>query len=244
MPDFLLFFAFCVDASQMLDVVWLHAFGPTKVRKSTRFLSGTTIETQKNINDSKTFDQKVALLTATFFGTGFAPVAPGTFGSAAGVIVFLGLSQLSLALYALTVLAFFAIGVWSADRVEAIFRREDDGRIVIDEVVGQLLTLLPVLCSTRLGSGPVRETWREWAREGWMREGMHEGWGSWQFWLLLFVGFVVFRFFDIVKPGPVRAAERAFSGGLGVMLDDVVAGILGAGVMGLLLWVLGGGLGG
>lgn len=194
-------------------------------------MSGTTIETLKNTNDSKTFDQKIALLAATFLGAGLAPVAPGTFGSAAGVLVFLGLSQLSLALYALTVLALFAIGVWAADCVEVVFRREDDGRIVIDEVVGQLLTLLPVFVSTRFGVG--------WGREGFALEG--GAWADWRFWILLLVGFLVFRVFDIAKPGPIRAAERAFSGGLGVMLDDVVAGIFGAGVMGILIWVLRGG---
>lgn len=194
-------------------------------------MSGTTIETLKNTNDSQTFDQKVALLAATFLGAGLAPVAPGTFGSAAGVLVFLGLSQLSLALYALTVLALFAIGVWAADCVEVVFRREDDGRIVIDEVVGQLLTLLPVFVSTRFGVG--------WVGEGFALEG--GAWADWRFWILLLVGFLVFRVFDIAKPGPIRAAERAFSGGLGVMLDDVVAGIFGAGVMGILIWALRGG---
>ena len=49
-------------------------------------------------------------------------------------------------------------------------------------------------------------------------------------WTWLVAGFVLFRFFDIVKPWPVRAAERA-PGGLGIMLDDLVAGVLGLAVL-------------
>ena len=52
-------------------------------------------------------------------------------------------------------------------------------------------------------------------------------------------GFVLFRVFDIWKPGPVGWAERRFEGGLGVMLDDVVAGALGAAVLGAALLALG-----
>lgn len=52
-------------------------------------------------------------------------------------------------------------------------------------------------------------------------------------------GFVVFRFFDIVKPGPVGWAERRFSGGVGIMLDDLFAGILTLLVLGATEWMLG-----
>ena len=183
-------------------------------------MSGATIETLKNINDSSNFERRVALLGATVFGVGFAPIAPGTFGSVAGVAVFLGLSQLPATLYALTVLALFALGVWAADCVEVIFKKQDDGRIVIDEVVGQLLTLSPLLFCGELSLA------------------------SWKSWLLLGAGFLLFRALDIAKPGPIRMAERAFSGGLGVMLDDVVAGIFGAGALVLLIWGFRGGLSG
>ncbi len=53
-------------------------------------------------------------------------------------------------------------------------------------------------------------------------------------------GFVAFRCFDIAKPGPVRWAEQRYHGGLGVMLDDVVAGVLAAGVVAALLVALAG----
>lgn len=140
---------------------------------------------------------------------GLAPFAPGTFGSAAAVSVFVLLSRLDPLLYCLTVAALCALGIWAADRAESLFGREDDRRIVIDEVIGQLIALAPLLW---LGgrSSP----------------------------LLIVTGFVAFRLFDIWKPGPVRFAERRFAGGVGVVMDDVVAGLLAATVVGAL--VLGG----
>lgn len=47
-------------------------------------------------------------------------------------------------------------------------------------------------------------------------------------WRWLLAGFVLFRFFDIVKPGPIREADHRLSGGLGIMLDDVIAGVFAA----------------
>jgi phosphatidylglycerophosphatase A len=152
----------------------------------------------------------VALFVATGAGAGYAPVAPGTFGSAVGVLLFLPLSVLGPWLYLLTTLALLSLGVWASDEGERVFAAKDDGRIVIDEVVGQLLTLAPfVLLDIPAGF----------------------------FWLV--TGFVVFRGFDIWKPGPARWAEQNFEGGAGVMLDDVVAGLFSAAVMLALIGVLG-----
>lgn len=139
----------------------------------------------------------LALVVATGGGSGFAPVAPGSFGSALAVLIFVLFSPVGSGLFALSWLALLALGVWAADRAERIYG-EDDGRIVIDEVLGQLLTLAPLL----------------W-------------WGSVSA-LGLVTGFVTFRVLDIWKPGPVAWAERHFEGGVGVVADDVVAGALGA----------------
>ena len=153
----------------------------------------------------------MALFVATGAGAGYAPVASGTFGSAVGVLVFPLLAVLGPWLYALTTLALFSLGIWAADEAERTFEREDDGRIVIDEIVGQLLTYAPLV----LLGVPTGLLW-------------------------LVTGFVVFRGFDIWKPGPARWAERSFAGGAGVMLDDVIAGLMGAGVMLLLVGVFSG----
>jgi len=151
----------------------------------------------------------VALFVATGAGSGYGPIAPGTWGSAVGVLLFLGFAALGPWLYLLTVLALLSLGVWASDEAERVFEKKDDGRIVVDEVVGQLLTLAPFVVF-----------------------GIPAG-----FWWLV-TGFVVFRCFDIWKPGPVRWAERSFQGGAGVMLDDVVAGLFGAAVMAVLIGLL------
>jgi phosphatidylglycerophosphatase A len=127
------------------------------------------------------------------------------------VLLFLGLSGLSGPLYALTVAALSCLGIWAADRAESLFGKKDDGRIVIDEVAGQLVTLAPVLLLC--GAGQSQALGLEVAGETW--------------WILVVTAFVVFRVLDIWKPGPIRWAERRFAGGLGVMLDDLLAGVLG-----------------
>jgi phosphatidylglycerophosphatase A len=101
-----------------------------------------------------------------------------------------------------------AVGIWAAGEAEGVFGRSDDGRIVIDEVAGQLLALAPLFAlpaTSRTSFLPV------------------------------VTAFVAFRGFDIAKPGPVRWAERRFEGGLGVMADDVVAGALAAAIVGALI---------
>lgn len=83
-------------------------------------------------------------------GAGLSPFAPGTAGSAAGVLLFLVLGQLSLPLFTLSWLALLALSIWAADQAGRAFGVVDDGRIVIDEVVGQLVALAP-LAGGRMG---------------------------------------------------------------------------------------------
>jgi len=149
---------------------------------------------------------------ATAGGAGRAPIAPGTVGSAVGVALYLLLADLGAFLFGVTLLGLAFLGIWASDEAERAFGQKDDGRIVIDEVVGQLLTLAPlvVLASPSGRRSPL--------------------------WLL--AGFLLFRLLDIWKPPPVDWAERSFAGGAGVMLDDVFAGILGCLILSAaVLWV-------
>lgn len=179
---------------------------------------------------------KLARWIAVAGGVGYVPRAPGTAGSAVAALGFVALVMLAgrtgaglgrgapfslstvLSLYVLVVAGLLWLGIWAAGRAEADFGHPDDGRIVIDEVVGQLLTLGPLLFI------PVTEDFFSLS-------------------VGVVTGFVLFRVFDIWKPGAVRWAERRFEGGLGVMADDVLAGIFGAvvllGVGGLARVVLG-----
>ena len=140
------------------------------------------------------------LAIATAGGSGYAPMASGTVGSAVGLLLWGALSGLGPVGYGVALSFVALIGIWAADRAQGIFRRHDDGRITIDEVAGMLLSL---------------------------------------FWLparpeVVVVAFLLFRLFDIWKPAPARAAER-LPGGLGVMADDLVAGLY-ANLVGQLLW--------
>lgn len=157
-----------------------------------------------------------AVALATAGGAGFAPLAPGTFGAAVGVALYALLAARGPALLVGVLLAVSALGIWASGEAERVFGRHDDGRIVIDEVAGQLLGLLPLaLLAPAHGVAP----------------------------LPLLAGFVAFRAFDIAKPYPVRWAERRLPGGLGVMADDLVAGALAAAAVAALaaLGVFGGG---
>jgi phosphatidylglycerophosphatase A len=110
-------------------------------------------------------------------------------------------------LYAAGTLAVFLVGWWACARGEADLGGHDDGRMVIDEVLGYLVTMFPLPGAFPLPSGfpaesagPLPLSW------------------AW--------GFALFRLFDIWKPWPVGAIDRRTPGGLGVMLDDAAAGIL------------------
>jgi phosphatidylglycerophosphatase A len=149
----------------------------------------------------------VVLAIATAAGAGFVPVAPGTAGALLALPLAILLFHYPPWLYAVVTGALLAGGIWASDHAERVFGRKDDGRIVIDEVVGQLLTLAPLLAMLD----------RKLPLPGWLG--------------LVVTGFVVFRLLDIWKPPPARWAERNFEGGLGVMMDDVVAGLIGAVVM-------------
>jgi phosphatidylglycerophosphatase A len=151
-----------------------------------------------------------ALVVATGAGAGYSPFASGTAGSVVGLLLFWPLASLSLPLYGVTVVGTVCVGIWAAEQMCRLWNTEDDGRIVIDEIAGQLITLAPLLFWGRAHS------------IGWV-----------------VTGFVLFRCLDVWKPGPVRWLDQNVHGGLGVVLDDVLAGVFGAVVMAVLVFALG-----
>lgn len=88
--------------------------------------------------------KKFIVLCASWFGTGFSPVASGTVGTLAAIPFYLVLSTLALPLYLLTLFAFFFFSCWTAGQAEEIFGEKDSGKIVIDEVIGYLITMTAV----------------------------------------------------------------------------------------------------
>ncbi len=132
---------------------------------------------------------RLALVIATAGGAGWSPVAPGTVGSAVAALG-LWLVPSSQSGRVVFFLAVTALGIWAAGRAERTLGRKDPGAIVIDEVAGMTLAVLP-----------------------WVPT-----------WSVLLAGLVLFRIFDIWKPFPANQAQQ-LQGGLGVMADDLVAGL-------------------
>jgi len=83
-------------------------------------------------------------LLATWGGSGYSPFASGTVGTFAAIPFYIWLARLSLPFYLLTVTAFFFLACWVSGRAEILFQEKDSGKIVIDEVVGYLVTMASI----------------------------------------------------------------------------------------------------
>ena len=155
-----------------------------------------------------------ARLIATFCGAGLLRPGPGTWGSAAALPVAWGLHLLGgpWVLLAATALA-FVMGWWATAAETAGRHDPDPSEIVIDVVAGMWIALLPVSFGAAARGADVLALWPG-----------------------IVAAFVLFRLFDIWKPGPVGWADRRH-GPLGVMLDDVIAGALAAVGVGVLAFV-------
>ena len=144
-------------------------------------------------------------LIATCLGIGTLPGAPGTWASAAAIALAWGLHAAGgFAALGLATVALGLLGYWATSR-PLDGRAEAPPEVVIDQLVGMLVALWPL----SIGLGQIGAEWHLWPWPGWV------------------VGFLLFRFFAIVRPPPVNWAGR-LAGPLGVMLDDIAAGLLTA----------------
>ncbi len=89
------------------------------------------------------------VILATGFGVGYSPIAPGTLGTLIAIPVFYFLSIIPSPLYEITLVGFFFLSVWISENAEAFFRKKDDPRIVIDEIIGFLIAMLWLPKTTR-----------------------------------------------------------------------------------------------
>jgi phosphatidylglycerophosphatase A len=148
----------------------------------------------------------VRKLVITFFGLGYLPIAPGTWGSLGAAVVFAavwyGMIPLANArLQAFHAVLLLGVGLTSAFSITwgpwacTHFGRSDPKPFVLDEVAGQWLSLfwLPVVSPARM-------------------------------WLILLVQFFLFRVFDVIKPPPARQFEK-FKDGYGIVADDLMSAI-------------------
>ncbi|HTB20853.1 MAG TPA: phosphatidylglycerophosphatase A [Bryobacteraceae bacterium] len=137
-----------------------------------------------------------AFLIATWFGCGYAPKAPGTAGSLAGLLIAIALHYAGFGRGMLLLLTAILLvpGIWSASVVARELNKTDPQIVVVDEVIGQWITL----------AGAAAFNWRTYL-----------------------AAFVLFRLLDMWKPAPARQLE-SWPGGLGIVADDVMAGLYGA----------------
>lgn len=153
-------------------------------------------------------------LAITTFGVGYLPLAPGTWGSAVGVLIYLAVSDLAFILYSpdtfivgekshlyhpelsalisAGMVLLGLVGIWGSTRSVPLLGNADPSEAVIDEVMGQLVVFLFI----PFGPG----------------------------WPFILAGFLLFRLFDIWKPYPIRNLE-ILPGGLGICADDILAGV-------------------
>jgi phosphatidylglycerophosphatase A len=161
-------------------------------------------------------------LAVTTFGVGYIPLAPGTWGSAVGVGIYLIFRQIEAAsvsafvsggwneaqitawihaVIAFLFLLFCLLGIWASSRATTLFRNKDPQQAVVDEVIGQLLVFLFV---------PFGISWK-----------------------MILAGFLLFRLFDIWKPYPIDSLQN-LPAGIGVCADDILAGVYGGAVLSLI----------
>lgn len=161
-------------------------------------------------------------LAITTFGVGYIPIAPGTFGSVVGVLIYLTAAwieantgiyllengwrgeQVMAWLHAVNLIAFLLLcllGIWAATRAVRIFQDKDPQKAVVDEVIGQLIVFLFV---------PFAISWH-----------------------LILAGFLLFRLFDIWKPYPIDSLQN-LPAGIGVCADDILAGVYGGACLALI----------
>jgi phosphatidylglycerophosphatase A len=197
-----------------------------------------------SLPDAQRKRPRLAFALATAFGVGYAPKAPGTFGSLVGIVVailthpvtyiVLFGASFGLDIYVrdkyvyvspvfvlvpslIAILVVALVGVWSSSRVASYTGVHDPQYVVIDEVSGMHLTLL--LAIMPLGS-PTYLAGN--ASDFALYSGL-----SLLNWKYLLAGFVLFRLFDIWKPYPIKRLEK-LPGGWGIMADDWLAGVYAA----------------
>ena len=176
-----------------------------------------TVEAQKLAEQATT--NKTPLdyfaLAVTTCGVGYLPLAPGTYGSAVGVLIYLlfgwlenniaanfgangwTVSQITAWIHVFNLalfLPFCLLGIWAANRATVLFKNKDPQQAVVDEVIGQLIVFLFIPFDAH--------------------------------WYFVLSGFLLFRLFDIWKPYPIDSLQN-LPAGIGVCADDILAGVYG-----------------
>ena len=137
---------------------------------------------------------------ATLGGIGMVPIAPGTFGSITAWIIFVYLSHfISMINMLILTILFFILSIWICSEASKDLENKDHKSIVIDELVGMWIALLPVLI---IANSQYERT------------------------VYALVALILFRFFDILKPFPISYFDKNYKNGFGIVIDDVISGLI------------------
>ena len=142
--------------------------------------------------------ERVIAFCGVGFGSGLAPKAPGTFGSAFALLFIPLWLAIGFSATIIAIILMSLVGIYICGKTAQIMGVHDDGRIVWDEFAGQSITFLPLIYLNQLD-------WK-WA----------------------LIGFGLFRLFDVWKPWAISVIDRQVGGGFGIMLDDIIAGLWAA----------------
>ena len=137
---------------------------------------------------------------ATLGGIGMVPIAPGTFGSITAWIIFVYLSHfISMINMLILTTLFFILSIWICSEASKDLENKDHKSIVIDELVGMWIALLPVLI---IANSQYERT------------------------VYALAALILFRFFDILKPFPISYFDKNYKNGFGIVIDDVISGLI------------------
>ena len=137
---------------------------------------------------------------ATLGGIGMVPIAPGTFGSITAWIIFVYLSHfISMINMLILTILFFILSIWICSEASKDLENKDHKSIVIDELVGMWIALLPVLV---IANSQYERT------------------------VYALAALILFRFFDILKPFPISYFDKNYKNGFGIVIDDVISGLI------------------
>ncbi len=144
-------------------------------------------------------------------GSGLPKRAAGTWGTVGGLVVAIPMSWLGFWGFLAVTLVGALVGSYICGKTSDLMGVHDDPHIVWDEWVGMWVSLLPIL-------------WLHFYDDALLQG--HQL----SLLLLYFAAFVAFRFFDILKPFPIKWVDKNVSGGFGILIDDILAGLM-AGVV-------------
>ena len=139
-------------------------------------------------------------LAATLGGIGLVPIAPGTVGSVVAWLIFVYLSHfISLINMIILTISFCILSIWICNQASKNLENKDHKSIVIDELVGMWIALLPVLF---IANSQSERT------------------------VYALAALIFFRLFDILKPFPISYFDKNYKNGFGIVIDDVISGLI------------------